>query len=569
MGTKKKEYQARHEALRTERMSNWDAEWKDIADNILPRRGRFFASEANNGTRGAERKRRIINSKPTVAARTLRALMTSGMASPARRWFLGAVSDESLKEVQAVKDWAFETEVVIRDTLKKSNIYQCLDNVLGDLGSFGTTALYVEDDLESTIRGYVFPIGSYVLANNARLRPDTIFREVMMTVRQLVRQFGEEKCSAKVKKDYAEKRFDVQHKVTHLICPNEDYDPQRIGPAGMKFKSVWYETESVGDVEDVFLREGGYSEAPVMTPRWNVTGEDVYGSDCPGMEALGDAKVLQLVCRREEQAFDLVVKPPMVAPTSLIGMRSSTIAGSITHVDTLQGGTKFEPAVTVNAQALSAFAAKVQRLEASVEQAYYADLALMFQRLSQGQMTATEINARQQEQMLLLGSVMERSEEELLRPLLYRTFMILWRNGKIPTPPEQLQGAELKFDFVSIMSQAQKLLGTANLERLMGLVGNIASVFGDVIDKIDADQVVDEYADMLAVQPSVVRSDDEVAKIREARAQQQAQKQQMAQGMAMAEGAKTLAQADTSGDNALTRLLGNITGSPSPGTPKQ
>lgn len=566
-GKRRKAYAQRFAALKGARQSFWDPEWMDICDNILPRRGRFFTTEANRGQYAADRKRAIVNSKPTVAARTLRALMTSGMASPARRWFLGSVNDPKLKELQAVKDWAFEVEQLIRDTLKKSNIYQCLDNVLGDLGSFGTSVLYIEDDLETVIRGYVFPIGSYVLANSPRLRPDTIMREMTMTVRQLVEQFGDENVSPQVKEAFEKGRFDDEHQVVHVVEPNTDYDEKHIGPAGMKYRSCWYEATESAASSAKFLREGGYYEDPMMKVRWNVTGEDVYGSDCPGFEAIGDAKVLQLVCKREEQAFDKLVNPPMVAPTSLIGMRSSTLAGDITHVDTMAGGQRYEPAFTIAPATLPAFAAKVQRLEASIEQAYYADLALMFQRLSQGNMTATEINARQQEQMLLLGSVMERSEEELFRPLLYRCFMSLWRSGRIPTPPEVLKDAELKFDFVSIMSQAQKLLGTANIERLAGFIGNIFAADPTVMDKLNIDQVVDEYAEMLAVPPAIIRSDDEVAKLRAARAQQQQAAQQIQQSQIAAEGAKTLSQADTGGDNALTRLLGNVTGQPAPGTP--
>lgn len=564
---KKQEYIKRGNALKGQRRSAWDPLWMDIGDNILPRRGRFFLSESNRSEFGVDRKRRIINSKPTVAARTLRALMVSGMCSPARRWFRGTVNDAKLKELQSVKDWCFAVETAIRDQLKKSNLYQCLDNVLGDLSGFGTSVLYIEDDIEAGIRGYVFEIGSYSLSNSPRLTPDTCFRELSLTVRQLVKQFGLENCSTKVQNDFKRNELDALVEVTHLIQPNDDYEPGMMGAKGMKFSSCWFETASANDADEQFLREGGYEEDPLMKVRWNVTGVDVYGSDCPGAEAIGDAKVLQLTCRREEQAFDKTVNPPMAGPTSLIGQRSSTLAGDITHVDTMAGGQEYKPAITINPVALTAFAAKIQRLEMSIEAAFYADLALMFQRLNQGQMTATEITARQQEQMLLLGSVYERTEEELLRPLLYRVFMILYRNGKLPMPPEELRGSELKFDFESIMSQAQKLLSTANIERLLSLVGNLHAVFPDVHDKIDADQAVDEYGDAIAVPPSIIRSDDEVAEIRAAREQQKQLAVQAQQAAAAAQGAKVLSETDTSGDNALTRLLGNTTGTPSPGTP--
>jgi hypothetical protein len=362
---------------------------------------------------------------------------------------------------------------------------------------------------------------------------------------------------------FKNKRLDDWVEVTHLIQPNPNYQPGKIGPAGMKYSSCWFETKSSGDSDDKFLREGGYEENPIMTPRWNVTGEDVYGTDCPGMEAIGDAKVLQLTCRREEQAFEKVVNPPMKG-IGLVGQRSSLLAGDITYLD--GQGAAYEPAIAINPNALREFALKIDRLERSIESAYYADLALMMQRIEGGKMTATEVNARQQEQMLLLGSVMERSEEELLRKLLYRVFMICWRRGLLPMPPEELRDVELKFDFVSIMSQAQKLLSTANIERMLSLVGNLVGVQPDAMDKVDTDQAIDEYGDALAVPPGMIRSDDEVAKLRQARAQAAQAQAQAEQMMGAAQGAKVLSEADTSGDNALTRLLGNVTGSPTPAT---
>ena len=542
--TKKQRHLKRRESLVSHRKSYWDQDWKDIAEYILPRRGRFFSEETNKGNRAKDRQRGRINSKATVAARTLRALMTAGMVSSARRWFLGDVDDPELREVQAVKDWVFAVETKMRDTLKKSNLYQCFDNVLGDLGSFATTVLFMEEDLEATVRGYVFPIGSYALAGDAKGRVVCVYRDVVFTVKQLVDEFGEENVSDQVKNAYATRDYEREVEVCHLIEPNADYVEGAIGPRGMRWSSCWFELAGT-PTDDKLLREA---------PRWNVTGEDVYGSDCPGMEAIGDAKALQHVATREEQAFDKSVNPPMVGDTGLLGQRTSTLAGDITFVDGGQQG-RFEPAIVIQPGTLERFAQKIATLERAIETAYYADLALMFQRLNDGKMTATEINARQQEQMLLLGSVMERSEEELLRVVLFRVFMILYRRGSLPPAPEQLVGKELKFNFVSIMSQAQKLAGTNNIERLLGMVGNLSQVVADAMDKINTDQAIDEIADALAVPPSVVRSDDEVAKIRKDRAAQQQAAQQSEQALAAAQGAKALSEADTASDNAFTRLM--------------
>jgi hypothetical protein len=175
-----------------------------------------------------------------------------------------------------------------------------------------------------------------------------------------------------------------------------------------------------------------------------------------------------------------------------------------------------------------------------------------------GKMTAREVSERHEEKMLQLGPVMERLQTELLSALVDRAFSIMDRQGNIPPPPPELEGVELKVEFISIMAQAQKMLGTSAIERLMSFAGNLAAVQPNIIDAVDTDQALQHYADMLGVPPDIVRSDEVIEKIRGERAKAQQEAQQAEQMMGAAEGAKTLAQADMEGDNALTRMVGNL-----------
>ena len=61
---------------------------------------------------------------------------------------------------------------------------------------------------------------------------------------------------------------------------------------------------------------------------------------------------------------------------------------------------------------------------------------------------------------------------------------------------------------------------------------------------------------MLGVPPTIVRSDEDVAQMRQARAQAQQQQAAMEQMSAGIQGAKLLSETDVSGDNALTALVG-------------
>jgi hypothetical protein len=135
-------------------------------------------------------------------------------------------------------------------------------------------------------------------------------------------------------------------------------------------------------------------------------------------------------------------------------------------------------------------------------------------------------------------------------------FNLMLKQGWIPTPPDELQGMDLKVEFVSLMAKAQKLLGAANVERMTTFAINMAAQTQDmtILDKLDIDQTIDEYAAILGLKANMIRSDEAVAEMREQRAQAQQQALQAENLKKQAAAAKSLSGADMSGDNALTRM---------------
>ena len=97
---------------------------------------------------------------------------------------------------------------------------------------------------------------------------------------------------------------------------------------------------------------------------------------------------------------------------------------------------------------------------------------------------------------------------------------LLERAGRIPPPPEELAGAPLKIEYTSILAQAAKANGTSSIERVIQFAAGVAQATGntDALDKIDADQAIDEYADRVGSPASMLRDDDAVAQIRATRA---------------------------------------------------
>ena len=162
-----------------------------------------------------------------------------------------------------------------------------------------------------------------------------------------------------------------------------------------------------------------------------------------------------------------------------------------------------------------------------------------------------------------LGPVLERLQDELLDPLVDRAFGILMRSGALPPPPDDLQGSELKVEYISIVAQAQKLLGVTAIERFVQFAGTVAQIDGSVVDRIDMDKAVGAYGVALGVPANMLLDDEAVAAIRAERA---AAAQAQAQGDAMmkaTEGARNLAQAPLTDDNVMNRLL-EASGAPAP-----
>ena len=140
-----------------------------------------------------------------------------------------------------------------------------------------------------------------------------------------------------------------------------------------KYKSCYFEYDSGGKK---FLKESGYDRFNVLAPRWDITGEDVYGSS-PGMDALGTTKQLQFRERRKGQLIDKGTNPPMGAPAALKNKRSSVLPGDVTYYDQTAVGQKFEPLYQPQPAFYEWILEDIKSCSERVRRAFFEDLFLM------------------------------------------------------------------------------------------------------------------------------------------------------------------------------------------------
>jgi hypothetical protein len=554
--TKRQRYQGRYNALKSKRYS-FDAHWEELSGNFRPRRIRINPSDTQKAA--SSRNDKIINNTPILAGRTLGAGMQDGITSPSRPWF--ELTIPTLREPSAaVVQWLADVTELVRLVLQRSNIYTSLQVFYQDLADFGTAVIWVDEDDIDVVRGYTLPIGSYCLAASARGQIDTLYRFAPMTTGQMVEWFGIEKCSTQVQTEYRNGQTETEHVVIHLIEPNRDASGSDLGPASMGWRSVWFEEKA--DESQGLLREHGYRECPFLASRWDSTAEDVYGYG-PGMDALGDAKALQALESDKLSAIQKIVNPPLRASTKMRNQPISLIPGKVTFVDddgTGDTGKGLAPIHEINPVVVTVAAAEIREHENRLRKAYFADLFLMLSQMDSGsrQMTAREVAERHTEKMAMLGPVLERLNDELLDPLIDRVFACCDRRGLIPQPPQEIQGIEFKPRYISILAQAQRLLGASGLERFVGFVGQLGAVVPEALDKMNIDAIIDHIAEVLGVRPELVRDSDAVSKIRAMRAKQQQAAIEAEQAAQAATAAKTLGEVDMTADSALTRMAQNV-----------
>jgi hypothetical protein len=535
--------------LKSERAS-WYAHWQELTSYILPRNGRYFRQDRDRGYR---RHNNIYDSTGTRALRVLGAGMMSGATSPARQWFRLATPDPELNSYDPVKLWLDDVTKRMQRVFQKSNTYNALHQMYEELGTFGTAATILLPDYQSVIHHYPLTCGEYCISTDAKGRVCTLYREFEMTVSQVVKEFGLEKCSVSVQNMYRTGNLDQWVPVIHAIEPRADRDIGKRDAKNMPWGSYYFE---VGGEEGVFLRESGFQYFPALCPRWSVVGGDIYGNS-PGMEALGDIKQLQHEQLRKAQAIDYQTKPPLQVPASMKNRDVETLPGGVSYYDGQSNGIKTAFEVNLNLQYLLN---DIMDCRERVRGSFYADLFLMLANTPNTRMTATEVAERHEEKLLMLGPVLERLHNELLSPLVDITFTRMVAAGALPPAPQELQGMDLNVEFVSMLAQAQRAIGTNAVDRFVGNLGAIARMKPDILDKFDQDQWADVYADMLGVDPSLIIADKEVALLRDARNQAMAAKEQAAALQQTSQSVKNMAQAPTGQQNALTDVMSMFSG---------
>jgi len=514
---------------------------EEIGEYILPRRGMFKNDSKPQGSDFAGRHDLILDPYATRANRTLGAGMQGGLVSPSRPWFRLGLLDDDLEKFGPVKRWLYNAERIMYKVFAKSNFYNQIHTVFEEEGGFGTAVLFQEEDFKSIVNFSVMTAGTYRLANGADGMVNTIGREIWMQAHQMIEKFGEDRVSQNVRDTYKNNPFEW-FQVLHFIEPRKPKNPFHIDAGNMPWASVYLDPKN-----DLVLMDTGYKDAPFAAPRWNTVGMWPYGLG-PGADVRGSVKMLQEMHKSVIMALHKEIKPPMAVPSKFKGVLS-LIPDAVNYVD-VQSNDKIGPLYQVQLNIANVLQ-YVQAIQDSISKDYYNDLFLMIAAADKT-MTATEVAERHEEKLLLLGPTIERQEKELLNVTLDRHYTICEERGLFPDPPPELENQELKFEYISLLSQAQKLITAQSINAHMTMLERVGQIDPNaVIANTDFIEMLATHADVVGVPPKISRSSDESREFLSGLQRQQEEEKAAAQAM---EAAKTVGQVTGGGGDQIQQL---------------
>lgn len=496
----------RQEQMAAER-SSLESQWQEIARFVNPMRAEFSAL---SGSPNRRKQNQVFDGTAGLAAEQLASGLWGMITNSANNWFALEAEDDDLNQDREIRQWLDHATRRMQAGFAANGgrFYSRVLDLYSDLVCFGTGVFYVEEALgQGGLHYSCRHLAECYIAENDREQVDTLIRKFALSARAASRLWGE-RCSPKIQKAL-EKTPDQKFLFLHAVIPRLQVASFRSDYESMAYASYYIDLEG-----KAVLAESGYHEFPYQVPRWSTRSRHAYG-DSPAMLALSDIKMLNAMSKTIIVAAQKTVDPPLLAADEIAVRGLRTAPGDIIYGGIDANGRRlYEPLLTGSRLELG-LEMEEQRRNA-IREAFYFSLMLMTDGTPR---TATEILARQEEKLRLMGPHLGRIQSEFLDPLIARQFAIMLRAGAFAPMPEALQaGPGLKVQYVSPLARAQKASeGNAILrtfEALMPVVGFDA----EVLENFDLDLAARAVAEAYGLPPRLLRDPKAVAKLREEKA---------------------------------------------------
>ena len=514
----------RYKTLKAQRVT-WEDHWQDIADYFLPRKANITIKH----TKGDKRHDQIYDGTATHALELLSASLNGMLTNTISPWFVLKFRNEMVNNSDEAVEWLESCAKIMQQVFARSNFQQEIFELYHELLAFGTSAMFITDDVKDDLRFKTIHISEIFITEDDKGLVDSLTRRFHLKNKNIPLMYPDADLPRSILSDIDKAPYD-EAVILHSVYPSDT-------PMGYdNSKNMDYQSCHVHEKTGTLLRESGFKEFPYVVPRYlKSSSNEIYGRS-PAMNALPDTKMLNTMSKVSIKAAQKQIDPPLMVPDDGFILPIRTVPGGLNFY---RAGTRerIEP-LNIGSNNPIGIQMEEQRRKA-VRENFFVDQLMTVQ----GQnMTATEVMQRTEEKMRLLGPVLGRLQSELLQPLITRSFNLLLKNNKLPLIPEEIGDQDVEIEYVSPLAKAQKTNELSSIMRgieIFGSMQNIAPVF----DHLDTDGLVNHIKDVLGLPAKIMRSKAEVQSIREQKQQAEMQQMQLQQAQQVADTAGKIAPA--------------------------
>lgn len=531
------DYVIRDQERLSGKRGGFESQWREIAQRIFPSGSHTFNPDSSMGSQGQRKTNAILDPTASIAINRFAAILDSLLTPRNQTWHKLATNNAELAKNRQVKLY-FEqaTEVLFKYRYSpKANFASQNQKNYKSLGGFGTGCLFIDQLYgETGVRYKGIHLGQIYFDENHQGMVDKAVRVFPLTVRQAVKQFGEDALPQMMKNDIG-KNDDKEYRfIHHVAARGPDFDPTRLDSKGKPFASYYVCKDA-----RYLVREEGYTSFPFAVSRYEQTDEEIYGRS-PAMEVLPAIKTLN-----EQKRILLMQGHRSVSPVLLThddGIIVDMTPGAMNHGGMTADGRSLIGTLPVGNVNIGKDMMEMER--AHINDAF---LVTLFQILMDSpQMTATEVLERTKEKGILLAPTIGRQQTEYLGPMIEREIDLLASQGLMPEMPGILKEAQGEYTiaYVSPLTRAQQAEEAAGLSRTLEMALNVANVTQDpsILFNFDFDVAIPEIAEIQGVPARWLKDAKAVMQMKQAQAQQQQIQQQIQAAPAAAAMAKTQAQ---------------------------
>lgn len=463
--------------LQWERMKGvrapWEPIWRLVQQFVLPR-----LEVGGIEIPGSLLHYSLTDNTAQVANDRLAQTLHGHLLSPYTPFLVADVEDEDANDEE--KLWFDEvTRRMFRFfTGAKSLFKTTISEALLSDTAMGTSIVYIGGELGKMPHYQAVPITKCWIDEAENGVVDTVYREVSFPRWKALRKYPGLIPELEEQRDN-KRDLSSEEQFLHVV------EPRYRGRDG--------ETDFIDVMMHVntrrVVRAGVYKSFPYGVSRFMKVAGSVYGYS-PGIKAvplaLGINRLEQM--RRLRAEYDAL--PPVVDFTGGEAVGALDLrAGARNMVDPeLYRAWSTDPIrpIPLPGNGISLDQA-IERFERKIQYTFYVDWMTAGEHPAE---TATAVLDRREVRFKGMSSITSRKEVEMMTPIGVRSFEILERAGFLPPAPESLRGREIKFEYRSPISLAQRQSDIEALGKTVDFTTAVAQIKPEVVANIDWNEAV-------------------------------------------------------------------------------